>query len=138
MSISAQELYELNQAGRSYEILALQNDMTRAAIAGKIFRWKKKNNIDSDFRSRKNQTYGERVSNPVKKAQVKTTVVSLNIDLDDLKNSQCHYPYGEGPYTFCGHSVKEKSPYCMDHHAICFRTVKEKPTRISSNLGTWG
>lgn len=136
MSISGEELFELNKAGRSYEILALQNGITRAAVAGKIFRWKKQNNIDVDYRSRKNRTYGG-PSNPAKKAEVKTTVVPLNIDLGDLKNSQCRYPYGEGPYTFCGHPVKEKSPYCADHHAICFQAVRRRPAGTSSKLDTW-
>lgn len=138
MSISAQELYELNKEGRSYEILASQNGMTKGAIAGKIFRWKKKNNIDSDFRSRKNQIYGKRTSNPVKKAKVEPTVVPLNMELDDLKNSQCRYPYGEGLYTFCGHPVRENSPYCTDHHSICFRNIRSGPVNNSSNLGSWG
>lgn len=137
MSMEAQELYELNKAGRSYEILASQNGMTRAAIAGKIFRWKKKNNIEVDYRIRKNQTYGKRTSNPSKKAQVKTTVVPLNMELDDLKNSQCRYPYGDGPFTFCGHPVKENSPYCDEHHDICFRSIRPIQVNNSSNLGTW-
>lgn len=136
MSLGGQELYELNQAGRSYEILASQNGLTRAAVAGKIFRWKKGNNIDTDYRSRKNRTYGA-ASNPVKKAEVKTTVVPLNIKLEDLKNRECRYPYGEGPYTFCGHPVKDNSSYCTDHHAICFRAIRRRPEGTSSKLGTW-
>lgn len=131
MSASAQELYELNQAGRSYEILASQNGMTRAAIAGKIFRWKKQNNID-------NKIHGQKVSNPAKRPEVKTTVVPLNIDLDDLKNRQCCYPYGDGPFTFCGHPVRDNSPYCEEHHKICFRKVPVKQMKNSTNLSSWG
>ena len=126
MSASAQELYELNQSGRSYEILASQNGMTRSSIAGKIFRWKKQNNI------------GQKTRNPVKRAVVKTTVASLNIDLEDLKNRRCRYPYGDGPFTFCGHPVKEKSPYCEEHHKICFKGIKTRQATDSTNLGSWG
>lgn len=138
MSLSGQDLYELNQAGRSYEILAMQNGMTRAAVAGKIFRWKKGNNIDSDLRSRKNKTYGGKSSNPVKRIVVETTVVSLNIKLEDLKNSQCRYPYGEGPYTFCGHPVGDNLSYCTEHHKICHKTIKPGLVKDLTNLGSWG
>lgn len=137
MSISSEELYDLSQAGRSYEILALQNDMTRSAVAGKIFRWKKKNNIASDCQPRKNRIYGEKTSNPAKKAEVKTTVVPLNIEMDHLKHSQCRYPYGDGPFTFCGHPVTEKSPYCEEHHKICFRKITPRQIKNSTNLGSW-
>lgn len=138
MSASAQELYELNQAGRSYEILASQNGMTRAAVAGKIFRWKKQNNIDKDNSSRKNRIYGEKVHNPAKRPEVKTTVVPLNIDLDDLKNRQCRYPYGDGPFTFCGHPVRDNSPYCEEHHKICFKKITPRQINNSTKLGSWG
>ena len=135
MSVSGQELYKLNSDGQSYESIALQKDMSRSAVAGKISRWKKKNNINTNYSSRKNRTYSGPY-NPVKKAEVKTTVVPLNIDLEDLKNRQCRYPYGEGPYTFCGHPVKENPPYCTEHHTICIRVVKHKPVDILSNFGT--
>lgn len=137
MSVGGQELYDLNKAGQSYEILASQKGMSRSAVAGKISRWKKQNNIDTDYRSRKNRTY-DGPSNPVKKAEVKTTVVPLNIGLEDLKNSQCRYPYGDGPYTFCGHPVKEKSPYCTEHHKICFKIIRSGKIKDATNLGSWG
>jgi hypothetical protein len=31
----------------------------------------------------------------------------------------CRYPYGQGPYTFCGHTKHEGSSYCPGHHKAC-------------------
>lgn len=49
---------------------------------------------------------------------------SLEVPLVDLEPGQCRYPTNnpapfEG-HLFCGHPVKEGSPYCACHHAVCF------------------
>lgn len=44
--------------------------------------------------------------------------IKPGIQLADLKNKQCHYPYGEGPYTFCGRPVHDHQPYCEGHHKL--------------------
>lgn len=31
---------------------------------------------------------------------------------------KCKYPYGDGPYTFCGHATKRT--YCDLHHELCW------------------
>lgn len=52
---------------------------------------------------------------PVKVADV----VSLHIGLQDLTQTTCRYPYGDGPFTFCGCEVVT-GPYCVPHAALCF------------------
>jgi GcrA cell cycle regulator len=45
----------------------------------------------------------------------------LNISLFDLTSKTCRWPYGEGPYTFCGHHPSEGSPYCAPHFHLSLR-----------------
>lgn len=44
-------------------------------------------------------------------------IVPLHVSLLDLEPSQCRHPYGDGPFTFCGHPRADKS-YCTAHMAI--------------------
>lgn len=42
----------------------------------------------------------------------------LHLALLDLEPGMCRYPYGDGPYTFCGHPQRDKSSYCGPHTDI--------------------
>lgn len=44
-------------------------------------------------------------------------VASLSVDLLDLKAGQCRAPYGDNPFSFCGHPVLEGQSYCAPHCA---------------------
>lgn len=44
----------------------------------------------------------------------------LNISLIEIKRRQCRYPYGDRPFTFCGHHTKDGSSYCEHHHRIAY------------------
>jgi GcrA cell cycle regulator len=46
-------------------------------------------------------------------------VVPLNVRLLDLNPNDCRYPYGDGPFTFCGHPAIEGNAYCLSHLALC-------------------
>lgn len=52
-------------------------------------------------------------------------VEPLHIDIMQLTDTSCRYPLGDGPFTYCGHSVKTGSSYCPAHHAICFYTPQK-------------
>jgi GcrA cell cycle regulator len=45
-------------------------------------------------------------------------VVPLGKKLMQLKADDCRYPYGDGPFTFCGHRKLSTGPYCAAHQAI--------------------
>ncbi len=45
----------------------------------------------------------------------------LHISLFDLTSKTCRWPYGEGPYTFCGHHPSEGSQYCAPHFHLSLR-----------------
>lgn len=40
---------------------------------------------------------------------------SLRLQLQDLSKSQCKWPEGDGPFTFCGHRRFADTPYCREH-----------------------
>jgi GcrA cell cycle regulator len=46
-------------------------------------------------------------------------VVPRNVGLLDLAPADCRYPYGEGPYVFCGLPLTEGSSYCSAHNDLC-------------------
>lgn len=48
-------------------------------------------------------------------------VVPLHKSLFDLEPNDCRYPYGEGPYTFCGHPKLEGRSYCGPHFGLSAR-----------------
>ena len=45
-------------------------------------------------------------------------VTSRNIRLIDLEPNQCRWPYGDGPFVFCGCRTWETSPYCAEHEGL--------------------
>ena len=50
---------------------------------------------------------------------------SGTVPLVELRYSDCHWPYGDGPFLFCGDPAREASRYCEVHHAL----ARGKPTR---------
>lgn len=50
--------------------------------------------------------------------------------LVDLREWNCRYPVTEAPpHLFCGGPCRAGSPYCEQHHAICYR-----PTTCADDL----
>lgn len=39
----------------------------------------------------------------------------LHILFDQLSRKNCHWPYGDGPFTFCGCEATSSGPYCEAH-----------------------
>jgi GcrA cell cycle regulator len=48
-------------------------------------------------------------------------VVPLNLPLLELGPGMCRWPYGEGPYVFCGHGTLDEASYCCAHQALATR-----------------
>ena len=44
----------------------------------------------------------------------------LGLSLIDLDQTTCRYPDGDNPILFCGQPPVKGSPYCSEHHQICF------------------
>lgn len=45
-------------------------------------------------------------------------IVPLRLSIIDLERCQCHWPYGDGPITFCGHPAEEGASYCLPHYCL--------------------
>ncbi len=45
-------------------------------------------------------------------------VVPLYLDLLELTDDHCHWPYGDSPFTFCGCAAFAGGPYCEPHAAL--------------------
>lgn len=45
-------------------------------------------------------------------------VIPLHISFNELRTNNCHWPYGDGSFTFCGNASVEGKPYCAAHHNI--------------------
>lgn len=72
-------------------------------------------------------------------------VAPLNLDILQLRDTTCRFPYGdEPPFTFCGHPVKPDRPYCEAHCRIVYQprgarnlTVEEAERRSHSAKRMW-
>jgi hypothetical protein len=52
---------------------------------------------------------------------------TCNVNLINLRNGDCKWPAGEGPYLFCGKpAVEDGAPYCAMHAEMAY--VKPKKT----------
>jgi GcrA cell cycle regulator len=54
-----------------------------------------------------------------------------HITLDQLERDDCRYPFGEGPFTFCGRQIEEGRSYCPEHQWL----ATTRP-RTTSEAGT--
>lgn len=135
---------------------------TRSAISGRMMRQGKgrpavvRNPLDVADRKRiRAERYNER--RKVERQQVErvvrppreqvvlscTEIEPLHVSLLDLETKHCRWPYGEGPYTFCGHPQFGSSSYCGAHFflSIGAGTGSERAAhRVAKNKlqGAWG
>lgn len=43
------------------------------------------------------------------------------VPLDKLTSGQCRWPFGDGPFVFCGVRVQFGRSYCEEHHAMAWK-----------------
>jgi GcrA cell cycle regulator len=51
-------------------------------------------------------------------------VIPQHIALLDIQPHHCRYPYGESPFTFCGHTILDGRSYCGPHYALSIRAPR--------------
>lgn len=62
----------------------------------------------------------------------------LHVSLPDLTSDGCRWPYGDGPFTFCGHGKTDGSSYCQAHFFLSLRHSQEGPKLARRELeGAW-
>lgn len=68
-----------------------------------------------------------------------------HVSLADLEAGECRFPYGDGPFTFCGCEAIPGKPYCLPHHALTWTRDRTPlpssqaapPKILKSILGTF-
>ena len=72
--------------------------------------------------SSNSSTSHQRIIQSVESAEVVALrcaeVVPRNLTMAELERGDCRYPYGDGPFTFCGHAGTEDSSYCFAHRQL--------------------
>ena len=132
-------------SGRSGGEIASSFGVTRCAVLGKIFRLGLADRMFVNRRTpeqiqaakrAKNQRANERRRtnrvNTKKLAPKKLTITNLEAlrcveveplgkTLLELGPNECRYPYGDGPYTFCGNPTMGECSYCGPHFGLSAR-----------------
>lgn len=57
---------------------------------------------------------------PYKPDAVFETPAAERKDLIDLDAQDCKFPFGDGPFVFCGRPQAPGLPYCIDHARTCY------------------
>lgn len=117
----------------------LGNGITRNAVIGKVHRLKlppratrlptdperaKRRALFND-RRRTAQTVTRMRTPKVQKffAEPEPVPEALHLSLLELNKKTCHFPFGDGPYTFCGRPTVKGSSYCLH----CYRVTHMRP-----------
>lgn len=72
-------------------------------------------------RLRKRIAMGERVPPRIAPEPIPESIKPLHVNLLELEPYQCRWPYGEGPYTFCGHLKRGDPSYCGFHARLVYQ-----------------
>lgn len=64
-----------------------------------------------------------------------------HLSLIELESNDCRWPYGDGPFTFCGHPKFQDGPYCGAHYHLGtgMGTFRERRAEkiVSTALTAW-
>lgn len=99
VELSVEERYARNQA----KLAALR--IRRAAEAKK---------------TREKRRAGEQLFKPYRpRVENDLSEKALHLEFDELESRHCRFPYGDGPFTFCGHPKLTNTSYCESHFYYC-------------------
>lgn len=139
-------LRKLWSAGESFSGIAaeLGDGITRCAVGGKVYRLeltgrnsscnriyhrKTPEQIEATKREKMDRRNARRRGQPIKPKLTVTNLEALRCveveplgkTLLELGPNDCRYPYGDGPFTFCGQPQFEGSSYCGCHFGLSAR-----------------
>lgn len=128
-------LVALLAQGRSYaEIAETLNEQfntsySRNAACGKGFRLRvtAPPKIKAPPRERKRKPAAVSVKPPPRIEEIRLRCAEIeprHLTLEQLDPDDCRYPFGEGPFTFCGRLKLEGRSYCPEHFRLS--TAKER------------
>lgn len=141
------ELTKMYADGYSAGLIADRFGLSRNSVIGKIFRLglivPKKNRVTKQREAAPKKPVerraisrivtmggGQRIiktSEAVERPELRCAEIDpRHLDIIDLNPGDCRYPFGDGPFTFCGHPVHDRSSYCTAHFMLC----REEPRRL--------
>lgn len=111
---------------------------SRNAACGKAFRLKvnapKKARVARKPRERKPSSAPtpRRVVLHAEEIQLRCVEIEpRHLTLVDLEPGDCRYPFGEGPFTFCGHPAAAGRSYCVAHFHLSIKHPYEISDAVS-------
>ncbi len=137
--------------GQSCAQIAAALDTTRNAITGRAHRLKLPKHVNANIKGRgkiglvdsvnpleikgfsasarrKDGSSSTMESAGEKRQRQRPLAISASkpkmLRLDQLGMCQCHYPYGDGPFLFCGVDIPFGESYCPQHKQACLSNPK--------------
>lgn len=124
------EVIRLRDAGLSYGEIGRAVGKSHSAISGRLRRLgfakpavrltpeerkRRKRQWDRDNRQRSVSHSQHKPSIPFSVSEL-LDVSPRHVSLLDLERNECRWPYGDGPFTFCGCAAEDGKPYCLPHN----------------------
>jgi len=135
--------YHLNVQGRTMAAIAEKEGIKTSQVAFLIQKHRKENKITKTtpqirkemgiltpdqkkyYDSKKSDKPRKSVSEPKE-----PPIIGEGVQMADLSRKQCHFPYGDKDFTFCGEPVKDGSSYCQVHHDFCYEKTPPIDLRV--------
>ena len=136
-SEKVEQMLALLKSGMRPKLVGQQIGMTKNAVIGKCRRMgvelqdgkagRPRTQVKQD-RPRNHRPKRSSVSLPadhVPQARLEpvTKLPFRAITLVELKENDCRYPHGNGPFFFCGQQKMEEGSYCEFHHRLTTRVT---------------
>jgi len=117
-------LAEMWAAGHSASQIATELELpSRSAVIGKVRRMGLPEPLKKlAWSHRVTQVRAKQIKLPPRPTS-DLSDAALHIEMIDLEPHHCRFPYGDGPFTFCGHAKLEGASYCSEHVALTRQSV---------------
>lgn len=64
---------------------------------------------------------------PIEEVRLRCVELSpMHVQFLDLEPHHCRFPYGDGPFSFCGHQKAKGSNYCTPHYHLSLKPPAER------------
>ena len=115
------ELKRLAATALSCSEIAAQMGLSRNAVIGKLDRIRLNRARWRPFNPERRRKEKLAIIAVTKLVETPPSLIEpKHLPFDKLKPNSCRYPYGFGPYTFCGHE-RTQGPYCEGHAAVAYQ-----------------
>lgn len=129
------KVIQLRDEHLTYEEIGKAIGKTRSAVSGRLRRLGHAQpavRLTPEERLRRkrecDRAYKARVAGRPHQPFVMAELLNIEpryVPILDLQKNECRWPYGDGPFTFCGCPAEEAKPYCLPH-----MQQATEPTRV--------